>query len=221
MLLDGTTSIPGLGGKTFGHFWFWAYSNLIVNTTRSAYGEYLVASALGLDDEPRKEWTPYDLVYRDTTIEVKTSGYLQAWYQQQPSIVTFDIAPRVSTWKIEENIMTTLPEQTRVASLYVFCIHTAQLSNDTATERDLAFLMGAHNWCFHAAPTATIDRLFGKQKQVRYSILKSNLEKQGFFSTPYEQLKEAVDTCVEVISEAESAAVIPRHCPYDSPPRPA
>ena len=32
---------------------------------------------MGLDNVPRKEWTPYDLVYRYTTIEVKTSGYLQ------------------------------------------------------------------------------------------------------------------------------------------------
>lgn len=123
-LLQGTTSIPGLSGKTVGDFWSWAYSDLIVNTTRCTYGEYLIATALGVDNAPRREWIPYDLTYRDTTIEVKTSGYLQAWHQERPSTIAFDIAPRTHTWRPEDNVITVLQEATRVASLYVFCIHT-------------------------------------------------------------------------------------------------
>ena len=81
-----------------------------------------------------------DLVYRDTTIEVKTSGYLQGWYQTKPSMIAFDIAPRTNTWNPENNVMTALQQATRVASLYVFCIHTAQLSSGTEFEkRDMAF----------------------------------------------------------------------------------
>jgi hypothetical protein len=59
-LLEATTSIPGLAGKTVGDFWSWAYSNLIVNTTRSIFAEYLVATCLGLNGAPRQEWTTYD-----------------------------------------------------------------------------------------------------------------------------------------------------------------
>lgn len=203
VLLQATTSIPDLD-RTVGDFWSWAYSNLVTNTTRCTYGEYLVAVALGLDNVPRKEWTPYDLIYRDTTIEVKTSGYLQGWYQNKPSTIVFDIAPRTNTWNPENNVITGLQEATRVASLYVFCIHTAQLSKGAECgNRDMALLMGAQNWRFYAVPTSIINHLFGKQKQVRFSILRPCLERHRCAAATCEQLKSTVDRCVDAILRLE------------------
>ena len=49
-------------------------------------------------------------------------------------MIAFDIAPRTNTWNPENNVMTALQQATRVASLYVFCIHTAQLSSGTEVE---------------------------------------------------------------------------------------
>jgi hypothetical protein len=199
VLLENTTPIPDLN-RTIGDFWSWAYSNLLTNTIRCTYGEYLVAAARRVDNAPRTEWTPYDLVYRDTTIEVKTSGYLQTWHQKQPSTIAFDIAPRTHTWIPEDNVITALQEATRVALLYVFCIHTAQLSNNAESAKpEITSLMGTQNWRFYAVPTFLIDHLFEKQKQVRFSTLEARLNRQGYTSATYEQLKSTVDRCVDAI----------------------
>jgi hypothetical protein len=73
-----------LPGKTIGQFWAWSSSDLLNNTVRGVFGEYIVASALGIDlKEPRRDWDTYDLLYpcnnRKIKIEVKTSAYLQNW----------------------------------------------------------------------------------------------------------------------------------------------
>lgn len=197
--LQGTAVIPGLA-RTVGDFWAWAYSNLVANTTRSTYGEYLVAAALGIDNAPRKEWTSYDLTYRERTIEVKTSGHLQAWHQNQPSIIEFDIAPRKYTWRPEDNVVTELRNPTRVASLYVFCIHTVQnVCDEELATHDPALLVGVQNWRFHAVPTFMIDRSFGNQKRVRYSSSRASVEPQGCRSCEYEKLKTFVDRYIDEI----------------------
>ncbi|MCL2125931.1 MAG: hypothetical protein FWH33_08105 [Oscillospiraceae bacterium] len=43
-------------------FWQWAYSELMGNTERGALAEYLIACALGIENEPRISWGRYDLV---------------------------------------------------------------------------------------------------------------------------------------------------------------
>ena len=40
--------IPGLGGSTVGDFWAWAYSDVLENTARGIFAEFLVGSALGI-----------------------------------------------------------------------------------------------------------------------------------------------------------------------------
>jgi len=37
-------------------YWRWAGSNLMSNRERGILGEFLVATALGLEKEPRMEW---------------------------------------------------------------------------------------------------------------------------------------------------------------------
>ena len=43
-------------------FWSWAYSDLLDNTLRGSFSEFLVAAALGIDlSNPRVNWDPWDL----------------------------------------------------------------------------------------------------------------------------------------------------------------
>ena len=70
-------------------FWRFALSNLRMNNARGYLAEFLVAKAVG-STGLRIEWDPYDVLAPDgTTIEVKTSAYLQAWDQYKLSTIQF------------------------------------------------------------------------------------------------------------------------------------
>lgn len=53
--------IPVLG-VTVGDFW--AYSDILNNTDRAVFAEFVVGMALGVTDAPRVEWDAVDLRYR-------------------------------------------------------------------------------------------------------------------------------------------------------------
>ena len=75
---------------TVGEFWSWAYSDLKENTSRGVLAEFLVASALGIVGETKAGWEPYDLrTSSGTRVEVKASGYLQAWATTKHSNINF------------------------------------------------------------------------------------------------------------------------------------
>ena len=83
-------------GSTMTHldkqeFLAWAYDDLLTNTTRGVLAEYIVATALGIDDEKRREWANHDLEFDGVGIEVKSAAYVQTWEQTRPSEITFSI----------------------------------------------------------------------------------------------------------------------------------
>ena len=102
-------------------FWQWAYSNLIDNTARGKLAEYLIACALGIEKTPTQPWAAFDLQSKEgLAIEVKTSGYLQAWGQNELSKIVFGI-PQTHGWdgengKYAEGLK-------RQSDLYIFCVH--------------------------------------------------------------------------------------------------
>ena len=51
-------------GVTVGDFWAWAYSDLLNNTNRAVFAEFLVDRALRVTDVPRVPWDSVDLRYR-------------------------------------------------------------------------------------------------------------------------------------------------------------
>ena len=72
-------------------FWSWAYSDLRSNVVRSAVAEFLVAVAVGADrSSPRDSWGNYDVsTPGGVCVEVKSSGYLQSWWQRRLSQIGF------------------------------------------------------------------------------------------------------------------------------------
>ena len=101
-------------------YWRWSGSVLLDNTSRGILAEFLIAAALGLHKKPRIEWEEYDFrTPSGTTIEVKSSAYVQSWKQSKPSVIQFGIAPHRSwdteTGKYREGFK-------RWADIYVFCI---------------------------------------------------------------------------------------------------
>src|SRR5947209_429818 len=104
--------LPSLENYKLGDFWRCAYSDLLVNTNRSVFAEFLVGTALGALEKPRVEWDGFDLSYCGKKVEVKASAYLQSWQQKRLSSVSFDIAPH-RAWDAVTN--TSLPEAARTA----------------------------------------------------------------------------------------------------------
>ena len=82
-----------LASTTMQDFWQWAYSDTIGNTNRGTLAEFIVAQALGTPASVRIDWDAYDLKTRKgIRVEVKSSAYLQLWYQQSRSQPKFSIA---------------------------------------------------------------------------------------------------------------------------------
>lgn len=77
-------------GYSIGDFWRWSASDLLSNTLRGSYCEFLVSAALGMDmGQTYVDWEPYDIAFpcrwwcdeveqSIIRVEVKSSAYLQA-----------------------------------------------------------------------------------------------------------------------------------------------
>lgn len=182
--LSPSTPLAGLGALTLGDFWSWAYSDLLSNGNRSVYAEFLVGTALGVTQAPRREWDFVDLRYGDKLIEVKASGYAQSWEPSaKPSLISFDIGKKFP-WDGETN--TYGSTCVRSADCYVFCVH-----NETDRERARLSVIDAASWSFYVVATEQIERAFGEQKKVRLTMLAARCKPVDF---PY--LRAAVDAAL-------------------------
>jgi hypothetical protein len=181
--------LPGLpDGTTVADFWAWAYSDVLTNTTRAVYAEYLVASALGLTDAPRDEWGSFDLLYGGRRIEVKASAYIQAWAQATPtSRIVFNIAAKFP-WDPDTN--STGPDQIRSADCYVFCLFT-----DTDRSRAFATVLDAAYWRFFVLPTARLNGLYHDQKSIGLAALQAACGHSGLV---YARLRTAIDAALGI-----------------------
>ena len=180
-----------LGGKPTGDtiesFWSWAYSELESNIVRSVLAEYIVASALGITDKPgedyREMWRPYDLLYGQTRIEIKSASTIQAWNTKHKGRFTFSIAPaRV----VDEygNYRDDAPSQ-RNSDIYVFCIFAPEDEDTPPLVLDA--------WKFYVIKTSILDDKLPTQKTISFEPLKA----LGPVETDYKGLKAVIDGCKE------------------------
>jgi hypothetical protein len=99
-------------------FWSWSQSDLLNNSLRGVLAEFIVKTALDINNNYRLEWDAFDLITDgDIKIEVKSSAYLQSWKQKGLSKISFDIAPKRG-WTAETNEYSA--SATRGADYYVF-----------------------------------------------------------------------------------------------------
>lgn len=180
--LDAPELITASCGVTVGDFWAWAYSDVLSNRNRSIFAEFLVGVALGVTDTPRVEWDSVDLRYRDRSIEVKSSAYLQAWPNTGLSIIRFDIA-RKRPWDAASNTYAEVPR--RSADIFVFCLLAEK-------ELDRVDVLNAASWEFYPLACGTVEELFGSQKSLSLGKLKSLCA-----PVSYAQLKGSIDRLID------------------------
>ncbi|MCK9463071.1 MAG: hypothetical protein M0R80_25900 [Proteobacteria bacterium] len=161
-------------------FWRWSASDLLSNALRGVLAEFIVARALGIDDDGvRSEWDAVDLRMPDgLTIEVKSAAYLQSWQQPRPSAIRFDIGPAKAPWDARTNA-TGAPGRT--ADVYVFCLFTER-------EQARANPLDLDQWEFRVLPTRMLDDRVGTQKTIGLA----GLARLGAVPCRYAVLKAAV-----------------------------
>lgn len=148
-------------------FWKWNSSDLLNNTMRGAFAEFIIATALDLDlTTTHVDWESYDLLWEDKKIEVKCSAYLQSWYpKNQPdkySKIIFSISPAYD-W-IPDEARYDYDNHKRHSNVYVFCHYK---SKERAPENPL----NLNNWDFYVLATYKIDAIFGMQRSISLSGL--------------------------------------------------
>ena len=173
--LTGMEAITDNSGKEVGKlidFWSWAYSDLIGNTERGALAEYIVACALGVQNAEKISWAKYDLLSPEgITVEVKTSGYIQTWEQEELSSIVFGIQPTYG-WDEKTNVYD--EKKKRQADIYVFCVHKHK-EQDTINPLDIS------QWEFYVLSTDILNKTVGEQKSISLSsLLKIGAEKCEF-----------------------------------------
>lgn len=159
-------------------FWRWYNSDLVNNLTRGVLAEFIVAYALGIIDEPRVEWDAKDFEDKDgTKIEVKSSAYVQSWYQKEYSPAKFDIKPK-RAWDPATNI--TDDEPHRSCDIYVFCLLRRK-------DKDINPLNMDH-WAFYVVSTHKLNEELGQQETMALNTLEKLAK-----PVPYNKLRVTVD----------------------------
>jgi hypothetical protein len=147
-----------LASSTIGEFWQWAFSDIVGNTERGALAEFIVARALRSKRQTRNEWAAFDLeTPAGIRVEVKSSAYLQSWYQKSLSSPRFSIKKSLM-WIPESN--TFIGERQRHSDIYVFCLLAHRGAKSDLNPLNLAM------WEFYVLKTNDIDRLYGSRESI-------------------------------------------------------
>ena len=181
---SGDEAIKSENGKVVSSmkdFWSWAYSNLVSNTQRGTYAEYLVSIALGAEAKMKTDWGPYDILAPGgIKIEVKSSAYLQAWEQKRHSKIIFGISPS-HDYDYEKKGYNYNSGHVRHSHVYVFCVETCK-DPKAVDPLDLS------QWEFYVISTKQINECLGSHKTVTLDKLK----KIGAEKCAFEELKQTV-----------------------------
>ena len=165
-------------------FWRWGFSDIISNTERGKFAEFIVATALKIDLSIISDcWNAYDLTSPEgVKIEVKSAAYLQSWAQKGFSKVSFSIRA-ARYWNSSTNEMAEMPS--RASDVYVFCL---------LKHKDQATLnpMKLEQWEFYVLPTVEINNY----KRSDSSITLNSLEKLTH-GVSYSELRDMIIDAVQ------------------------
>jgi hypothetical protein len=177
------TNIIGVN-KTIGDFWEWGFSDILSNSLRGIFAEFLVGSAIGCLNDKRIEWDAFDLVYQDKKIEVKSSSYIQTWHNEKHSKISFNIgAKKEYDYQLRKYSSTVK----RNADIYVFCLLKEK-------NEEIIDPLIIDQWEFYLVLTSYLDKHFPNQKTISLASL-SKISK----SIKYEYLKSEVETLISEV----------------------
>lgn len=153
-----------LKGATALDFWIWSGSDVLGNTLRGVFAEYLVALDLGVADGVRCEWDRCDLRFGKASVEVKSAAYRQTWKQKRDSRIVFGIQPTVG-WDPQTGEYDADRTPKRQADVYVFAL----LGEPGRADVDP---LDVDQWAFSVVSTAKLNAQMGAQKTLSEAALR-------------------------------------------------
>ena len=166
-------------GLTLLDYWLWAHSDMMNNTERGIFAEFLVHTAVNDTTNTRKDWTSYDVLSPEgIRIEVKSSGYVQTWNEEKISAIKFSVKPTRS-WNPETHQYS--EECTRNSDVYVFCLHKHK-------DKESINILDLSQWTFFVLSTSTLNVMASQQKTITLSRVKS----LGATETDYAHLRSTI-----------------------------
>jgi hypothetical protein len=187
VVLHGGEIFKGLD-ESVQSFWRFALGDLRMNNARGYLAEFLVASALGIEDARRVEWDAWDLDWDGIKIEVKSSAYLQSWSQRRHSTITFS-GLRGTKW---DPVAGEDPAgRLYNADVYVFCVQTAK-DHESYDQFSVA------QWGFYVVPKTALEKL-GYQ-----SVGLATVQRISRGVVAFDALKDAVRSAVASGSTTET-----------------
>jgi hypothetical protein len=160
-------------------FWSWKFSDIISNTARGHFAEFIVATALKIDlSIISDDWSAFDLTSPEgIKVEVKSSAYLQTWMQKNFSKISFSIRAARS-WNSITNEMAKTPS--RASDVYVFCL---------LKHKDQATLnpMNLEQWEFYVLSTVEVNNYERSDSSITLKSLQKLTK-----SISYNNLRETV-----------------------------
>ena len=160
-------------------FWQWSSSDLVGNTLRGMFAEYIIATAVDGTKGTRTGWDAFDIeTPNKIKIEVKSSAYIQSWVQTKLSPIKFGIQP-TKGWDAKTNTYSS--QRVRQSDIYVFCV-LAHKDKKTIDPLNL------DQWVFYIVATKTLNKVLGNQK----TITLSSLEKLKPIKVKYGSINETI-----------------------------
>lgn len=166
-------------GLSIKDFWQFQYSNIW--DMQEYIAEFLVAKALELEvPQNCNGWTLWDILYKNTRIEIKTTSYYHSWSPDGKisNRRVFGISKAFTKYKDSTS------EFKRQNDIYIFCLNTG----NTREESNPLHL---ENWQFYIVPTKVINekckdnktislgkvqKLTGSTTGISYKNLKNEIE---------------------------------------------
>ena len=178
------TAIPG----DLLDLWRWSASDFLTNTARGLLAEYIVAKALDVSTSGvRDGWAVFDLLTPSgIKVEVKSGAYLQSWFQDKLSAISFS-TKQSTAWNPDTNKFEGTRRQQ--ADVYVFAL-LAHKDKATLDPLDVT------QWEFYVAPTRTLAKRPGNPA----SISLGPLRKLGVSACAFGDLAAAVRSVFEHLS---------------------
>jgi hypothetical protein len=165
---------------TVSDFWQWSVSDLVSNLTRGRLAEFIVAHALGIDvlARVRNEWDAFDLITSEEVkvkVEVKSSAYLQSWFQKGHSPISWSVGP-TRAWSHERG------ESDREARLHAEVYVLALLCEK---DKDKVDPLKVDQWEFFVVPKTVVEARPGV-------FTPRLLEARGIYAIAFHGLRAAV-----------------------------
>lgn len=167
-------------GYSLLEFWQWSVSDILNNTTRGKFAEFIVGTAMEMNPKKLRDgWDAFDITTDNgIKMEIKSAAYIQSWNQKKYSTISFSIR-KTKYWDANSGIFR--DEAKRHADLYVFCLLKTK-------NQEIIDPLRLEQWDFYVLPTYKLNHYTRSQTSITLHSLRKLTE-----AVNYSELKIQIE----------------------------